>query len=1255
MDFFYFCTRMMKKLLIFVLLCLVGWHQMQAVDVFSRKLNTASGLPNNNVRSLLQDAHGYIWMGTPDGLYRYDGYFFTTYKYTPEGNNRLLNNNHITGLYAIDSHRLLITEQGNLSSVYDIEKRAFVNVSDSEKQQFYAQCREKRIDEQAISPYRSMIANDGGVINDNLGNTVVIDNKGHIWHIDRKTRQTIMMTVYDEALFPLVSSKKYKVMTSEKNGLIWVSTNGCGITVYDRHSGTEQHIRQSSGLISTDYIVDMCMDSDDNVWVADEFHGVVYLTTASQQAEALMLDAQARGLRSNQVYIMRCMADSTMLIANTEGDVYKTDRLMQLPDHPTWSGLDIHSVCDDKAGHVWIGSRQQGLLAGDQCWYRHDAADASSVSANNIYSLLCDSEGRVWVASEDSYLDLAVRQQDGSYTFRHFFDSHFAARVMMQDSNGIIWVGTRNGLYSFRPDALIHDSRAYSQLLSAVDLNNAEVTCLYEDSHGIIWVGTMGSGVFCNDGKGGSFVRKESVRMICNDVQSILEDGKGRMWLATTDGLTCYDPKSGLTMQHYNENNLLHNYYAANCAALLSDGRVAFGTNAGILVYDAQTVSKTPMPSRLRITDVLAGGLSKGVASEVRLAYNENSPTIRFSAFNYRSLAGMRYTYYLEGFDNQWSEPGSYSFASYRNLPPGTYQLHVKAYGLDQQSDDEVMMTIVVQHPWWQTWWAWLLYIIAATLIGLFVYRQLRTVYRLRQRIAVERQLTEYKLQFFTNISHEFRTPLTIIRGAMDRIRRMGELPAEMRQPVSSMNRSVSRMLRLINQLLEFRKMQNDKLRLALEETEVVGFVNEIFQSFWDIAENKHINYVFTSQERSHTMFVDRSHLDKIVFNILSNAFKYTPSHGDVTLRVGFSSTAMILSVADTGVGIPKEKQQQLFSRFMQSSFSNDSIGIGLHLTKALVEVHHGTIRYAPNQPKGSVFTVEIPLDKSIYAPDDFLVEGHQLLEQVTDTDNSVYRELASAPLNDRRVLIVDDDSDVMDYLVNLLQRYFVIQKASDGIEATHILEQQVPDLVISDVMMPVMDGLELTAYIRRTETIKDVPVILLTALTTDDKRIKAMKRGADAYITKPFDAQLLIATAVRLIQQRDTQKSQYMQQTAESKTVLPEIIVDERDKRFLELLDRWLSSHLNDATLSVDSVAEAMGYRRTVFFKKIKALTGQTPADYIKSLRLNRAAELLRQDTITVSEVCYQVGISDPHYFAKLFKQQFGISPKKYQQGGSR
>lgn len=472
------------------------------------------------------------------------------------------------------------------------------------------------------------------------------------------------------------------------------------------------------------------------------------------------------------------------------------------------------------------------------------------------------------------------------------------------------------------------------------------------------------------------------------------------------------------------------------------------------------------------------------------------------------------------------------------------------------------------------------------------------------------------------------------------------------------MAKSVERMMRLINQLLEFRKMQNDKLQLALEKTDVIAFLQDIFLNFSNIAESKHINFMFLPFDKNYEMYVDRNYLDKIIYNLLSNALKYTPSHGDVALRVSLNANQhLLISVEDTGVGVEKAKQDLLFQRFNRSSYSHDSIGIGLHLTAELVRVHHGEISYHDNQPHGSIFRVELPVDEKMYEAKDFMAVDNAVTQEENSKPRTVlemeYREMPPKPLNHYRVLVVEDDNDVREFLRNELQRYFEIQLAAEGLEAWERIQEQKPDLVVSDVMMPRMSGYQLVKKVRSDSALADLPFILLTALTADDKKLKGIDAGADAYIEKPFHTDILIATCCQLLEQRNHLKQVYGQQPVGStKAVAPEVIKDEQDKKFQAVLDVWLAEHIADPQLNIDSFAESMGYGRTTFYKKIKRITGTTPNDYIRSLRMNKAAELLKDDRLTVAEVGYQVGIGDPYYFSKSFKNFFGVSPTKYRTG---
>jgi len=404
--------------------------------------------------------------------------------------------------------------------------------------------------------------------------------------------------------------------------------------------------------------------------------------------------------------------------------------------------------------------------------------------------------------------------------------------------------------------------------------------------------------------------------------------------------------------------------------------------------------------------------------------------------------------------------------------------------------------------------------------------------------------------------------------------------------------------------------------------------------------------------------YIDRLHLDKMAYNLISNAIKYTPEGGHVLVRVQIEEQTLIFRVEDDGIGIPEENRQNIFNDYMHTTFrSSNSMGIGLHFTRQLAECHHGTIHYEPNQPSGSIFEIRIPIAEEAYSAEEKNTAEEQRREAIlAEPEQNALPEARSgytaAPLNDRTVLIVDDDDELARYMESLLSPYFHILTASDGVNAIARVENTHVDLIISDIMMSPIDGYELTQRLRQGEKTRSLPVILLSSMTANNKRVRAMRLGADAYLTKPFDTGLLISTCQNLLQRHDQLRQSYAGEVVERKEQLPEVIVEERDKKFLQSLNHLILTHLEDSQLSVDFLAERLSIGRTVFFKKVKALTGETPADYIRIMRLRRAAELLRDGELTVSEVSYRVGIEDPHYFIRLFKNQYEITPKKYQQG---
>lgn len=1391
-------------LTIIISVCII---QIATANIYSRKFNSDNGLPDNNVRVVAQDKKGFMWFGTPDGLYRFDGYFYTTYKHTPTGHTSQLRDNHITALRMWNDNMMVIRMRGNIYAIFSTVTNSFIELPIDRKEfnKFdiknndlwlwsstngcskvslrdgklhctnYSQeegnissnnirfidvdsygniwaatenalykynnekdCFSKAFSRGAVSMVEannmlffvckdgSILINDktvrqyatvanchsdirqatvagdrlillsegttmeyclktnkssvckdiqapgGSIISDNLGNNAIIDTKGWLWFLGNKGKKIVMLKVYNETLMRKIPSPKYKIITSLKDSIIWVSTNGNGITQYDIRKGQEKHIGASNRYdspISTDYILDICLDKDGNLWVADEFHGVACLTMPRHHIDNIQINPQQPRSHDNQINILKNIGGehASVLISNTNGDLFiaPVDNLKMMRKER--SGIDARTACLDSDGKLWIGTRQQGINVEDK-WLRNDRSDSCSISADNIRFLMCDNIGQMWIATEYENVDIATRGSNGTFKVRHL--PLREGRVIMQSRDGDIWIGTSRGL--FKTD--YEGSRIEKITFSNEGIKYMNVNCLYEDSKERLWVGTMGHGVYYASINNKDAKWEKLAGVISNEVQSITEDDGGNVWIGTKKGMTCYNHDKGKISYWYDNNEMLHNYYVENCVSALGNGKLAFGTHSGIVVYETNALRSGDEKKRdIYITEILVNGnVDIGhTDKEGRwiLAHDENSLNVRWSVFDYTAGSGVRYSYMLENYDHGWSEPSEYSFAVYKNLPPGKYALRIRAYDNSSAEADEVRTEIVIRHAWWQTGWAVAVYLFIALLIGYIVVRQVKTVYELRRRVSIERELTEYKLKFFTNISHEFRTPLTIIRGAMDRIRAVGDsVPGNMKQPLSNMGRSVDRMMRLVNQLMEFRRMQSGKLTLKVEETEVVEFIRNIGMSFLDVAERKNISYTFLPKTKTHNAMVDRSHLDKIVYNLLSNAFKYTPSGGNVKMRMwvaiknhnGRETEMMTVSVEDTGVGIDKKKQHELYERFMNSSFANDSVGIGLNLTKELVTTHKGHISFKENKPQGSIFTLEVPISREAYDAEDIITHPSITESPSVFITPTEYKEMGGVPMNNITILVVEDDADISNFLKNELGKYFIIRTAADGNEALTMIESEKPEIVVTDLMMPGMNGMQLAQRLKQDRSTAEIPVVLLTAENDDTQRVKAADNGVDAYITKPFDMRLLIATCKSLLKKK-LALAHHLEMNADSsmsaegeqnlqQTTYHSIITSEADKKFLNMLNNYITQHLSDEQLNVDMLAQKMEYSRTLFYKKVKELLGVSPADYIRRRRMEKAADLLQNEKLSIKEVASRVGICDAHYFTKLFKSHYGITPKKYQ-----
>ncbi|HEX6428580.1 MAG TPA: hybrid sensor histidine kinase/response regulator transcription factor, partial [Niastella sp.] len=654
------------------------------------------------------------------------------------------------------------------------------------------------------------------------------------------------------------------------------------------------------------------------------------------------------------------------------------------------------------------------------------------------------------------------------------------------------------------------------------------------------------------------------------------------------------------------------------------------------------------------------------VANEIRLDYKQNF-ALGFVALNYTIPKQNHYAYKLEGFDKDWNYTGTTNTASYTNLDPGEYTFRVKASNNDGiWSTHETTIKVFVKPPFWRTTIAYIFYVLA--IAGLLLYSRYKGITRLQKKFALEQErqevkrvqeLDRLKLKFLTNLSHDFRTPISLIVGPVDQLIREESTEGKL-DKLHMIRRNARRLLNLVNQLLDFRKMEERELKLQLSKGDFISFIKEVTESFRDLSERKKILFTFESDiNKLHALF-DHDKMERILFNLLSNAFKFTLAGGTISVALQKKEKQtdpdnqwVSIKVTDTGIGIPKEEQDKIFERFIQNHSAaavlNQGTGIGLSITKEFVKMHGGTIAVESEPGKGCVFTILMPLTA---------VTG-QTTEAIPadNADMAIIQSIPSAPptplLNDAAglpeaisILLVEDNEDFRFYLKDNLRNNYKVLEAVNGKEGWHKALANHPQLIVSDINMPEMDGITLVKKLKADKRTSHIPVILLTAVTEEEQQLKGLETGANDYITKPFNFEVLNAKIKSLLELKSTMKSAY---TKQIKVVSPEITLESADEKLLQEIVSYLEKNITNPQLSVEGLSKQVGMSRSTLYTRLLQLTGQTPVEYIRSFRLDKAAALLEKSNMTIAEIAYQVGFTTPNYFARSFKSKFNMLPSEW------
>ncbi len=1345
-----------------ILFFFISLVQLTAQELQFTEFTRKDGLESNNITCIYQDHYGFIWVGTIDGLNRYDASRMITYKFSNEDTTSI-NDNYITAIREDAEHNLWIGTSSGINR-YIREKDCFQR-------------------------YKFQQEND----NQHLSNGVralLCDNRKNFWLctgfglkklVKQDSGQYTFETYYPEPIFTDTSKKSewaFLTIYEDQDNNLWTSTWGGGLMLFDPVHGTFKHFKRDPGNIR---------GLNSNIVTAVE----------ELQDGKLLLGTYDRGINIFNPKDKTCI------------NYLNTPRLK----HQLDGQMNIISLCVDANERIWIGTTD-GLYLVDQWENDQFSPIKGKITDDCVSDLLEDKAGRIWVASnrrmikydperdkfskyrvlfsekgQKDYISDFAKHHDGTLFITTFNDGlvHCTAdgkvirrylypeivsndlNTVCIDTSGILWCGgihgisridlktgiiknntiafdesRRNGLNEIVVNDITLDARANMwiatqfgidvvdpetqqmidyPLLKNIELNFVHGT-LRDNKDNMIVYGDGGAILFSKDVSDIKYFKKardDLQKGLCNNkVRACVQDYKGRYWFGTYGGISVYDVERNKFSHYFDHDGIasqiirelvayenqiwvktensvslidiekqgITNYFSWNGLQLNggtiwadNDGKIYVAGEGSFTSFYPQDIQNNPNEMPIYFTDLWINGIKvvpgQGNVLEHEMTYtdqitlNHNQQIIRlgFTALNYTFSNKSRYKYLLEGYgDTNWYTLGFQNELTLMNLAPGDYTLKIK--GADANNvwnETPAVLNIKILSPWWKTWPAYVMFIVIFLVLTMFI---VFLIIKRERKIAEKNKIkaiNKMKIRFFTDISHELRTPLTLISSPLERLLKTIPFEPHIKSQVSLIHKNAQRMLKLVNQLLDFRKLDTGSYRLHVNNVEIVSFLRNIAEVFTLETDDKYIQIDFNASPSELRVDVDESVIEKIVANLLSNAIKHSPHGSTISLSIQYNeatgnvnknkhSGILSISVSDEGKGIPDEEKHQIFNRFYRLDKNNEKgtvgSGIGLNLVKEMTRLHHGQIVIDDNKPRGTVFRVMIPVDEAtvaIHAPNHEIIDFKQ--DEQAD-DNKIIEINPGKDVKKQTILWVEDSQEMRQYVSSILTEagYHVIE-AENGRDGYHKAQSELPDLIISDIMMPVEDGITLCQNSKTNSLTSHIPVILLSAKSGNNDVVEGLKHRADDYITKPFNAEILLTRVNNLIQVRDELKHVYRQRFFIADTKIQEPAFG--DERFLLQIKNEIEGNLENSDFNVEMLVEKIGFSRAQLNRKLKALINLSPNELIRQIKMEKAKEMLMlNNDISIAELGYKLGFKTNAHFSRVFKEYFNKTPRAFLSG---